>query len=94
MNPIKTNHFFFQIISAATLVPEGEQTADFDSSDSRGATATVAAPEQDEDCLSGAEKEYNELKSTQEQLASAVKTKKNAEQELLKSEKKKVSKAS
>lgn len=41
--------------------------------------------------MPGAEKEYAELQSTQEQLSTAVRSKKNAEQELQKTEKKKVS---
>lgn len=45
----------------------------------------------EEECLSGAEKEMSELKSTQDQLAAAIKTKCLAEKELLKAEKEKVS---
>ena len=72
---------------------EAEDDEDDNQDDDDEANASLQSlcpPEQHDECLPGAEKEFNELQKTKEELKAAVLSKKQLMKELMRSEKERV----
>lgn len=70
---------------------EAEETDDDDEEEEANASLqSLCPPEQQDECLPGAEKEFNELQKTKAELKAAVESKKQLMKELMRSEKERV----